>query len=486
MLNYILSFFSGALLTFAFAPFSYKPLAMISLALFIRFSDTAYDPKAAFKLGYSFGLGFFITSVYWIFVTLFYYGHFHFVLATIMTVLLTIVLGLFPALTSYITRKLKSDSNLHYLLVFPATWTLLEWTRSWFLSGFPWQFLAQVALDTPFDFYLPIIGTYGAGFLLCFTAGALYKSILSKANKLGYLFLISIVILPGILFEHVNWTSKTSDDLEVSTIQFNIEPDNKMHFLYNDAFHETILEQTFSQPRGSIVVWPESAIMMPYQNMPEYFNMLQKLCADNNITLVTGVTSTINEIDNNSLMVISADDRQVYGKRKLVPMGDYIPLTATINKIFPNTGLPMSTFRPAKSNDKPIKIMGMNFLPAICFEIIFPEFIRNHALSNNPAFIINISEDGWFRESVQPYQHLEISRLRAIETGRDLVRATNRGISAVIDRHGRVIDQSPLFSQSVLQSSITPVKGKTPYMVIGSFPVLMIIFLLALAVARRR
>lgn len=485
MLIYLVSFLSGSILTLAFAPFAYKALAIISLMAFLKINDSAKNPRDAFKLGYFFGCGFFITSIYWIYVTLFYYGHFHFVLATIITILLTAVLGVFPAVNSYLLKKLNTGRSLHYLIIFPGIWVLLEWIRSWFLSGFPWQLLAQISLDTPFEFYLPVIGTYGTGFLICLMSGAIYKSILSKRNKMGYFLLVVIMLLPGILFEDVNWTKASGAPVEVSTIQFNIEPDDKMYFLYNDEFHEHILEKTFSQPRGSIVVWPESAIMMPYQNMPEYFNTLQKMCNDNDITLVTGVTSSINGIDNNSLMVIDRKEKQVYGKSKLVPMGDYIPLTETINNVFPNSGLPMSTFKPAPQQKSIITAKGMPFLPAICFEIIFPEIVRANIIGQNPAFIINISEDGWFRKSSQPYQHLEISRLRAIENGRPLIRATNRGISAIINQHGKIIAQSNLFEQDELLSSITPVEGSTPYMLIGAFPILSIIFLLMVLAIRK-
>jgi apolipoprotein N-acyltransferase len=494
MLKYILSLMAGSLLTLAFAPFNLPALAILSLLLFLKLVDSAGNTSAAVKTGFAFGLGFYTTSFYWVYITLFYYGHFHYLLASSLTILLSMTLSSFTAVNALLLTKLNSGrGNLKYLIIFPGTWTLLEWVRSWILSGFPWQLLSQASLDTPLEFYLPIVGSFGTGFIICLITGCIYCLLQNPPNKLRYLFISIILFSPGIMFKDINWTTIEDEPIKVTGIQFNIEPDDKMYFFRSDTFHDEIIEDTFSQEPGSIVVWPESAIMEPYQNIPNYISNLIKLSKEKDISLISGVTSNADNIYRNqfriyynSMMIIEDGSLQLYGKHKLVPMGDYIPFGTEINKLFFNYSLPMSNFRPDKPNQAPVFVKNRPFLPIICFEVIFGEIVRREIVTKNSQFIINVSEDGWFRKTAEPAQHLQIAQVRALENGRYLIRVTNRGHSALIDSHGKIITQSKLFVKDIIKGEIFPVSGATPYMLIGSAPILSIIFLLIVITTRRK
>jgi apolipoprotein N-acyltransferase len=475
---------AGVLAVGAFAPFSVYPLVFLSLA--ILFNQWQVDsPRHALLHGALFGLGFFATGVSWVYVSVHVYGQVPVVPSVLVAALLVLVLSVFPALCGYLCRRYLPVTGLGGpLLVLPAGWVLAEWVRGWIFTGFPWLDIGASQIDGPLAGYLPVIGEYGVTWLVALCAGLLLALVAGR-RRAACAGLLAVLLGSGYLLGQVEWTSPRGDPLRVSLVQGNIAQEDKWAPEHLERTLLLYADLTSAAEDIDLVVWPETAIPAFYHQVEDnYIPFLEEKLAETGNSLLTGIPVLDRDSWNyyNSIITLNGQ-RGFYNKQHLVAFGEYLPLRWLIGDALDALAVPNADFTPGGGDQPLLEAAGYPVGTSICFEVAFARVV-NDALPA-AAFLVNVSNDGWFGRSLAPFQHLELARVRARETGRALLRATNTGISAIIDHDGSVQARSPQFEQTVVQGTILPRQGATPYVRFGDWPVL-VIAVLALLVGRIR
>jgi apolipoprotein N-acyltransferase len=235
----------------------------------------------------------------------------------------------------------------------------------------------------------------------------------------------------------------------------------------------------------TVVIWPETAIPAFPDEVAETLTRLDTVASERGSVVLVGMpTGSVDEgAYFNSVMAFGAVSGR-YDKRRLVPFGEYLPFDRWLRQVLDFLRIPMSNFSRGQNLQVPVEVAGHRVGISICYEDAYASEIRR-ALPD-AAFLVNVSNDAWFGDSIAPHQHLEIARARALETGRYLLRATNTGISAVIDDRGSVVTRSAQFQPATVIAEFQPRRGATPYVTYGEAPVALILFtIFAVAYARR-
>lgn len=481
----------GATLTLAFAPFGYWPLAVLAplglLALLARL-----DPTAVALRAWCFGAGLFGAGASWVYVSIHVYGAAPVPLAAGLTAAFCIALGLFPAITFWAWARWLRERRGGIALGFAAAWTLGEWWRGWFLTGFPWLYLGYSQVDGPLAGWLPVAGTLGASLIAAFSAAALYLTLSRSRRGPLLLALAATLWLAAPVLERIQWTSAEGAPLQAALVQGNIEQNLKWEPGQLEAIIEVyagLSEPLWGTP---LVVWPESAVPAYLDLLVERLIPLAMQAHASGSALLFGVpTREANRAQRrgfdayNSIAVLG-EGSGLYHKRRLVPFGEYVPLERWLRGLIAFFDLPMSSFSRGPANQAPLYARGVAIAPSVCYEIAYADQVARGA--RDASVLLTVSNDTWFGASIGPLQHLQIARVRALETGRPLIRATNDGVSALIDAHGNIIIQGARFSREVIRGSIQPTRGLTPFVRFGSTPLLLLLGIAcaALVLAPRR
>ncbi len=471
---YLIALLAGTLLPGAFAPHHLWPLAILSPGLLLMlWQDKCLSPTKAFRLGLAYGLGMFGTGISWVLVSIHQYGNTELPIALLITFLFVMFLALFIATQGYILKRFfKGNAIAFALLGFPSCWLIFEWIRSWLFTGFPWLYLGYSQLQTPLAGYAPIASVFGVSYAVLLISGAFFLFFKGKsALKLRVSAVIIVVWGLGHYLSLQNYTKLDPHLYTVSLIQGNIKPYDK--FSQSEpilATEKTYGVLTRDQWGADLILWPESAIPLPLPYADFYIQHLKDLAKKHNSTLITGVqyTNPKNEY-HNSLIVIGKDEG-IYHKHHLVPFGDFLPFENWLRGLVNFFDLPMSSFIGGSKNQALLTAGKLSLNPLICYEIAFPEQIRNTL--RNASAIITLSEDGWFGNSWGPHQHLEIAQMRALETGRYVLRSTTSGITAIINPKGKVNALAPQFQATVLKGTFQSASGETPWVKWGPWPLL--------------
>ncbi len=477
----VLNILAGGTTVLAFAPWSWYPLVFFipALTLFL-WSQTA--PRRAFWHGYLFGYVYSLGSVYWIYYSLHDYGGASPIFSVTAVLLMAAVIGLYYAALAYLTAFAARRSGIWRLslLLCPAAWVLAEWLRSVTPFGLPWNLLGQALIDSPFSPLLAVTGVYGASFLAVFCAGTIVCFFCCR-NIYARLFAVigAIILLAGSAAAKLaDWTEPVSSPVRFALIQSNT--DQKIKFS-RERYEDIVAlykSETLRQSERRLIIWPETALPAPVGALERrLFPTLRKALRQTDSDLLAGVFYRSDDGRyHNSLMNVTGGD--IYHKRRLVPFGEYIPLRGIFNLFDRFVHMPMSDLKSSQ-NAPLIEVADHAVGASICYESVFGHAMRD-ALPE-ARYLVNISNDSWFGRSYAPHQLLQITRLRAAEAGRNLLRATSTGISALIDMDGRVISRTELFKQQTLTGEIQPRRGATPYSRWGDWPVIGFVSLLALS-----
>jgi apolipoprotein N-acyltransferase len=247
---------------------------------------------------------------------------------------------------------------------------------------------------------------------------------------------------------------------------------------------------TMTEPNwdADLILWPETAIPIPQDQAGSLIEHIAGRLGDHG-TLITGIPwygfSDRREdfTFHNSIMAIG-NGEGIYHKQKLVPFGEYVPLEGLLRGLIGFFDLPMSSFTPGPAHQPPLRANGLKVMPFICYEVAYPDFVAFN--SRHSDLLLTISNDGWFGDSIGPLQHLQMARMRALETGRYLLRGTNNGVTAIIDHKGRIRQRIPQFERATLVGQVRTATGSTPYMQTGSWPVLTLALILVVFVRERQ
>ena len=477
-------FLAGCATPLAFAPWNFFPFAMLGLyVLFAAWhTGTARD---AFRRGWVFGAGFFGVGVSWIFISIYTFGGTNIVLAGVITLFCVAFLALFHGMQGYLLKKLYPQPNASFLLIGgPCSMLLLEFFRSWVFTGFPWLFFGYSQFNTPLLGFAPIIGVYGVSLLLGVGVGlimllvkpAAYGQLATKHGRIAASLGLILIYGAGYCCQQINWTDSRQQRSSVCLIQGNIMPNDK--FLLSQPLQtvsEVYLQPTKQNLQHNFIIWPENSIPVPLPYAEPFIALLQQLALENNTTLLVGLPVEVSKEPAayyNSLLALGAGTG-VYHKQHLVPFGEYLPLDKLLRGLINFFALPMSSFIKGPTRQAALTTPHSKLLPFICYEIAYPEQVRQALLTTPSDAIVTISEDGWFGDSWGPHQHLAIARMRAIENGRYVIRATTSGISAIIDSKGRVLKQSPQLQPYVLRGEFVNYSGLTPWTRHGQAPILL-------------
>jgi len=475
---------AGVLITLSLAPFHDWPLGLLGLGLLHRLL-APLTAKQAFARGWWFGAGLFSSGASWVYVSIHDYGYAPVPLAAALTAgwCLSLALVLGACAWSY-TRWLR-DLPGGRTLGFAACWVLWEWFRAWFLTGFPWLYAGYAYLDTPLDGWAPVTGIYGLSLAAAFTAAAFASFVTAPGGqrKRAPLVVTALVWAGGALLALAHWTHPSGKPVKVGLVQANISQSVKWDQASFDATLK--LYREMSAPlwqQVQIVVWPEAAIPAYYDNVQDYFGEQAALAREHHVTLISGVPYREPGRDNREIVVYNSavalgEGSGLYHKQHLVPFGEYIPLEQWLRGLIRFLDMPMSDFHAGPEGQPPLRAGATSLAPFICYEIVYPDLVR---LARSDL-LLTISNDAWFGHSIGPLQHLQMARMRALENGRDLIRATGNGVTALIDARGHVTERIPQFEAATLVGSVQPRAGLTPFARFGSQPVLL---LCALLIAR--
>ncbi len=475
----MIAFLAGAASVFAFAPFGLEPLAFLTLALLIHFWIDA-PPRRCAWLGFWFGLGLFGAGVSWIYVSLSRFGGMPPVLAGIATALFCAFLALFPAAAGWMQARIPAPAGIRACLLIPAAWVLFEWTLTWIFTGFPWLAIGYTAAGWPLQGYAPLGGVYAVSFVTVAIAGMLWLVAQHRP-----MFLIAIVAVVGVgeALRHVEWSQKAGEPVSVALLQGNIEQEMK----FRPERAATIL-LTYARlaegTRARLVIFPETALPAFLDRIdPAYLALLESVGKRNQGDLLVGVPFRRGEEYYNSVVSLGTSPRQLYHKVHLVPFGEFVPpgFGWTLSVL----SIPLSDFSRGAPERAPLEVAGQRVAMNICYEDVFgAEMARSLP---EATMLVNVSNVAWFGDSLAPAQHLAIARLRAIETGRMHLTATNSGITAAIDRDGRVLKRLSQFTEDRLEIEAQGYTGATPYVKLRDWPVVLLsLAILAAAVIRAR
>lgn len=488
LIKAIAAWISGALLVFTFAPFNWPVITFPVLAALLFFWHNA-SRKQAFALGFYFGLGFFGSTVSWVYISLHNFGQAPFWLAILLTILFIAYLALFPAFCGYLLARFFTKNILSkYLLAFPGLWVLTEWLRGWFLTGFPWVFIGYSQTQGFLKSFAPMVGVYGISWLIACLSGLLAAIFLMKKSWRSCFFMI--VILMGIIgtsyfLSRVQWTQPISSPIPIALLQGNIsqtvkwqaEQIPKTLAIYQNLINEAKTSQ--------LIVLPEAALPLTQIQATHYLENLAKQARLQPRSLIIGIPVVENQSFYNGALALG-ETTAVYHKRHLVPFGEYMPLRFLLNWLNHYILIPMADFSVGAKKQPPFYVLNhVELAIYICYEIAYPELVR----SDFPAAqaILVLSDDSWFGNSFASAQHLQIAQMRALETGRYAMVSTNDGLTAIIDPQGKITAIAPPKIRMVLSGEIRAMSGTTPWIAWGIHGVLWLnLILLGLAWLRQR
>ena len=504
----ILAPIAGSLFVLGYAPFNLWFMPLVSIFLLLVALDQQSKGKG-FIVGWMFGLGLMGSGVSWIYNSMHLYGDLNLEIASAFTALFCIGMAFFYALLGYIygalahgKRSMFNTFNMPILvriLIFASLWTLLELLRSYLWTGFPWLLLGNAFIDTYLSSWAPLGGVFTISFAAVLTVAIFYHLLrflpvlYVRRNQYRFLTLLLIGALPwaiGAQLRNYDWTKIRDNNISVLLVQANTQQETKWRPEQIGSIADMYYRLSVDHTDKQLLVWPEAAVPYLYPDGMNYYASLSQLLTSTGTALVFG--SLHRHADGriyNALFSAGAGSqgvKPVYYKRILVPMGEYVPLQAFVQKWLPYLYLGSYTLTAGSRDQKAFPLGDWQVAPSICYEVTNAQYIARKARHSD--FMLSVSNDSWFADSLGPHQHLHIARMRAAENQRYLIRATNNGVTAIIDHQGRLVDTLPQFQTRVLTSYVVARDGATPYQIARDIPIAaltLILFLFGLYVYRR-
>ena len=469
----------GALCVLGFAPFAISPatpLALGGLFLLWRRAETAGQ---AIRLGLAWGAGCFLFGVSWIYVSLSQFGGMEPLAAAAATLLFCLYLSLFPALTGGLFLRWRSDTASDVLL-FAGLWTFSEWLRGTLFTGFPWLAVGySQGPPSPLAGWASVLGVYGVGFLVALIGGLVGHMSVSGWRKPRIWAVLLLLTGLGSLLHNMDWTRPAGAPITVSLLQGNVPQSLKWDPKRLPLSVDTYLRLAKAHP-ASLTVLPETALPLFFNEVPR--QVLRGLTVNGNALVGVAVGTSDGGYTNAAVTLTPKLEAHAYAKRHLVPFGEYVP--PGFAWFFGFAQIPMSDFSAGPAQQEPMNIAGQRIAPNICYEDLFGEELL--AVLPSATLLVNMSNTAWFGNSLAQPQHLQIAQLRAIETGRVMLRATNTGMTAMVAQDGAIAAVLPPFVTAALVVQAQGRTGLTPYARWGNLLALLLAAGACLTALRRR
>ncbi|HXY05585.1 MAG TPA: apolipoprotein N-acyltransferase [Burkholderiaceae bacterium] len=481
---------AGAVHALSFAPVNLPWLELAALAVCFYLALRAQGARVAFGIGLAFGLGWFGVGVSWVYISLHHYGELWAALAAAATGALVAYLALYPAAALAAASLIGAPATARRAMALIGTWTLSEWLRGVVLGGFPWLSTGYAHTDGLLAGFAPVVGVYGVGGAAALVIALPLGAWLSERRRPWIVFaagLASLAILGiGASLRERAWTQPHGDAIRVRLVQGNIAQDMKFAEGGLDeaiARYLPALQVDAQRPDGqapkppNLIVWPESAFPVPVNDLPEeVLDVLADARRRDGASLIFGafVVEPEARYFNSAIgLGTQTTEPQRYGKRHLVPFGEFIPFG--FRWFVDLMHIPIGDQQSGDRFQRPLALAGQQIAVTICFEDLFGAELLDawHDSQRAPTLLLNLSNLAWFDDSLALPQHLQIARMRSLETARPMLAATNTGITAIIDASGKVASQLPERRRGILEGTVQPTQGSTPFLRTGNWPALM-------------
>ncbi|WP_218689779.1 apolipoprotein N-acyltransferase [Psychrobacter sp. BF1] len=484
LLVLVVAWLAGAMFILALAPYGFWPIALVSPAILYALLMPDMSGKRAFIIGEAYGMGLWCVGAFWLYTSIHDYGDTPAWLALILIALMGLGMGLFHGFLALVFNRGVGKQPF----AFAALWVLQEWLKTWLFTGFPWLFVGYAFTE---QYWLSSLAPVAGVFAVSFVAVLLASSVVEQMRNRGGYLLASfalLVVSTSLWLVDPQWTKpKGTPDISVSLIQGNIPQDLKWLTEFQIETLKIYATLSSTEWGRDIILWPESSIPMFQTEAVGFIGEMVKLAKETDTTWVTGIPykdeAAFNAASDkyppfyNSVIALGAQADGLYKKQRLVPFGEYIPFEGMLD-ILPDLAGSQDILSYSRGDDQqsPLRVRGHNLGAAICYEVAYPDTTRKNAIGTD--FLLTISNDAWFGTSAGPLQHLQMVQMRALENGRWFMRATNTGVTAIIDHKGHIVKRAPQFERTVLRGNIQARVGNTPFMTWGNYPILIIMALL--------
>lgn len=473
---------AGAMIPLTLAPYNIWPLAFISLAA-LAWLMSEQSGKRCGLLSFVFGLGLYGVGASWVYVSIHHFGSTSFALSLLMTVAFVSGLALCFALPFVAYGRWLSRMPSATVWAFPAVYVLGEWMRTWFLTGFPWLYLGYGHLHSPLSGWAPLFGVLSLSLMVAFTSTTLLATVtkqLRAPQRIAALSLVCSLWVGGIALSFVQWTEIQDDPIEVGIAQANIPQELKWEPSFLNETFRIFHELSDELWEKDWVIWPEAAIPLLFTEAQGDLESLNQQALRTDTVFITGILyDNWDNVDGlnwedieyyNSLVALGNGSGVSY-KTRLVPFGEYVPLEEWLRGLIAFFDLPTSIIHPGPAYTDGLNANGVRVAPTICYEVVYPDLVAKRA--RQADILLTVSNDAWFGLSIGPIQHFEMAQMRALETGRYMIRATNNGLTGIIDTKGNTLMQGGRYTRESLSGTVYTVTGQTPFLVWLSYPLLV-------------
>ena len=454
---------AGVFTTLTASPFELWWLGPIAAGLMYAGVHTLTAGQAALK-GWLYGVGLFASGTSWVYVAIHDFGYTGVPLAVFLTVLFVTILALFFAATLWVYRRFTTPRLAFF--AFAGVWVLGEVLRTYLFTGFPWLLLGSGYVDSPLAGWAPVGGVYLLSLFVALSGSLLAELLLCR--RAWTLAPLAIIWLAPLVLP-TQWTQPKSDTpTRVALLQGNLSQLTKWTPEGQRQAANTYASLTRRVADDvDLIIWPETALPMAERDARAVLGRVQSNLAPGT-ALMTGIVQRNKAGQYFNSVVGAGNVEGRYQKEHLVPFGEYLPLESVLRGAISFFDLPMSTFASGEADQAPMQAAGIALGNAICYEIIYPQLVAERARHSDA--LITVSNDTWFGKSIGPHQHLQMARLRALENGRYVLRATSNGITAIINPQGGIEKRAPQFETATLTGEFYAMEGLTPFTRLGSWP----------------
>jgi apolipoprotein N-acyltransferase len=494
---------AGLANTLAFAPYQLHFLPLLTLALLALSLSIAKSATQAAIFGFAYGLGWFGLGVSWVHVSIATFGGMPLLASLGIMALLVAYLSLFPAFASYVVYRINKGNLLLFPLLFASCWVLSENLRSWLFTGFPWLSLGYSQTEGWMAPWAPLVGETGITFLMVFAAatvvplsagaaGSVQPDATANKQRFIPLALAATLLLISPLLDAFKGWQLTDEKVTVALVQGNIKQELRWDPEQELPTMKKYMQLSKPHLQQQIIVWPEAAIPQPEPMAQAYLLNLDMQAAEQQSSVITGILDYKRNGDAYNGMIVLGktgtaatggdylyESSNRYQKHQLLPIGEFVPFERWLRDVAPFFDLPNSSFARGDWLQPNLNANGYQLLAALCFEIAFPRQIQAN-FNNDTDFLVTVSNDAWFGASIGPLQHMQIAQMRALEFGRPLLRATNTGVTGIVQPDGSLQAVLPQFAEGVLTAEVQLAQGRTLYSRTGDTLLLWLVSLVLL------
>lgn len=454
----------GTLAIVAYAPLSISAAILISLAGLFWLWYKAASRLESMKIGLWFGFGFFGAGVSWLISSMYVYSGMSLWLSLLATFGFVLFLSLYLMLAGWLVHYFYNPKKLAFSIAFmmPVIWVLFEMIRASLFTGFPFLLVGNTHLFTWLDGYAPVFGVLAMSLAVAFTAGILLYMFVAKNWLVPSLFVFLIWVTGGFLND-VQWVEKQDSPVDIALVQANISQDKKWSASELIPTLKTYVGLTKQHIDADVIVWAETSI-------PAYFSQVKNTHLKNFLTdaellekdILMGAVTRDKQTGNYYNALVNAQNTALeYRKKHLVPFSEFFPFSGLFKILSQLFEIPFSEFSAGKDSQPPMTFAGKQVGVSICYEMYFGAELAEDI--GNISYLITVSNDAWFANTLEPYQLRQESQMRALELGREIARTTNTGLTVLIGIDGVIKDEIPAYEMGVLRTKIQPYTGETPF-----------------------